>query len=92
MSSAEEKLRRAARWGRVGEVLSLLRDNAGLDVNLGNGDGDTALQYASYNGHAELSNSFCHTLPSMSIARPEVDTLTFHKFVGMAKCLLFNCC
>jgi len=55
MSSVEEKLGDAARDGLVEEVLSLLRDNPGLNVNWGDSDQYTALHSASLRGHVEAA-------------------------------------
>ena len=49
MSTAEEKLNDAASNGLVGEVLSLLKDTPGLDVNQANSGQWTAL-------HSEAKN------------------------------------
>jgi len=47
-------LKEAAKGGRVEEVLSLLRDNPGLNVNWADSDQGTALHWASWNGQVEV--------------------------------------
>jgi len=56
MSVIERKLNDLARYGRLGDVLSLLRDNPGLNVNWGDVKDSpwTALHYASSKGHVEV--------------------------------------
>ena len=55
MASAEWNLKESAKGGRVEEVLSLLEDNSGLDVNWKEAAHEsTALHWASRWGHAEV--------------------------------------
>jgi len=56
IATVERKLNEAAENGRVAEVLSVLRDNPGLNVNWTNNDNIqwTALHHASISGHVEV--------------------------------------
>jgi len=55
MSEVEENLSDAAEKGRVEEVLSVLKDNPGLNVNWADRNGQwTALHSASFNGQVEV--------------------------------------
>ena len=54
MSAVEKTFHAAAQSGRVGEVMSLLRDNPGLNINWSDKDQWTALHHASIYGHAEV--------------------------------------
>jgi len=65
MPSAEQNLWAAAESGRDDEVLSLISDNPGLDVNLADLFQFTALHWASCNGHAEVVK--------LLLAHPSID-------------------
>jgi hypothetical protein len=54
MSSAEKRLSGTACLGDVEDVLSILRDNPGLNINWCNENQWTALHRASHNGHVEV--------------------------------------
>ena len=77
MSEVEENLSDAAEKGRVEEVLSVLKDNPGLNVNWGDDDQRTALHLASLLDRAE---------------RPVMNPLPFRLVVNVATCLLCVCC
>ena len=54
MAAVEERLLDAARGGRVADVVSLLRNNPGLDVNCADNRKRTALHFASLSDHVEV--------------------------------------
>jgi len=67
MTEVEERLFDAVLDGHAEEVLSLLRDNPGLDVNWADYKLWTALHFASWHGHVEVVKLLWHIVALMSI-------------------------